>query len=400
MTRPLNVGVLLTAGGNLRQWENSGTFDRQLALYRELQNRGMRITMFSPGGRGDLDFASRLPGMRILVNSMGLPSKLYTRRLHQIHAASLLHIDVLRTDASGAMIEGLSISWAWQIPLICRVSYIMSEVTRIVHADKPNFATLIEGQERKTWSKASHIIATTPEVANHIVGQVPIAKDKLTVIPNHVDTQIFRPATTAKRYDLIYVGRITSVKNLEALLTAVKQLDVTIAIIGSGTILGDGTTDNQEPNKLQSMFGDLDGRIHWLGRIKNEDLPTYLNQAKLFVLCSLSEGHPRALVEAMACGLPCIGTNVPGVSNVLLHAVTGYLCNTDADSIGAAIETVLAQPDLMRKMGDNARNYAVENYSLPMLAQQEYELLVDVARRHPVDGAIARISRYFLRRHG
>ena len=87
-------------------------------------------------------------------------------------------------------------------------------------------------------------------------------------------------------------------------------------------------------------------------------------------------------------------------SNVLQHEVTGYRCNTDADSIGAAIKTVLAQPDLMRKMGDNARNYAVENYSLPMLAQQEYELLVDVARRHPVDGAIARISRYFLRRHG
>ena len=398
MTRPLHVGVLLTAGGNLRQWENSGTFDRQLALYRELQDRGMRITIFSPGGRGELDFASRLPGMRIVVNSMGLPSKLYTRRLHQIHAASLLHVDVLRTDDSGAMIEGLSISWAWQIPLICRLSYILSKNTRIAHADKPNFATLIEGQERKTWSQASHIIASTAEVANHVVGQVPLANDKLTVIPNHVDTQIFRPATTAKRYDLIYVGRITPVKNLEALLTAVKQLDVTIAIIGSGTILSDGTTDNQEPDNLQSMFGDLDGRISWLGRIKNEDLPTYLNQAKLFVLCSLSEGHPRALIEAMACGMPIIGTNVPGIQNVLQHEVTGYVCNTDVNSIGAALKTVMAQPDLMRKMGDNARNYAVENYSLPMLAQQEYELLVDVARRHPVDGAPRRIANYLFRR--
>ena len=398
MTRPLHVGVLLTNSGNLRQWENSGTFDRQSALYRELQERGMRITIFSPGGRGDLDFASRLPCMRILVNSMGLPSKLYTRRLHQIHASSLLHVDVLRTDDSGAITEGLSISWAWQIPLVYRHSYIMSNAARLVDAEKPSFVKRIEGLERKNWSQASHIIATTAELAKHIVDQVPIAKDKLTVIPNHVDTQIFRPATVAKRYDLIYVGRITSVKNLEALLTAVRQLDVTIAIIGSGTILGDGTTDNQEPNKLQSMFGDLDGRIHWLGRIKNEDLPTYLNQAKLFVLCSLSEGHPRALVEAMACGMPIIGTNVSGIQNVLKHKITGYLCNTDADSITAAIETVLAQPDLRRKIGDNARNYAVENYSLPMLAQQEYDLLVDIARRHPVDSAPRRIANYLFRR--
>ena len=397
MTRPLHVGVLLTAGGNLRQWENSGTFDRQLALYRELQDRGIRITIFSPGGRGELDFASRLPGMRILVNSMGLPSKLYTRRLHQIHAASLLHVDVLRTDSSGAMIEGLSTSWAWQIPLVCRVGYIRSELTRIVHADKPTFATPMKGLERKAWSKASHIIATTPEVANHIVDQVPTTKDKLTVIPNHVDTQIFRPATTAKHYDLIYVGRITSVKNLEALLTAAKKSDLTIAIIGAGTVRGDGTTYDEEPKRLQSIYGDLDGRIHWLGRIKNEELPAYINRSKLFVLCSLSEGHPRALIEAMACGMPIIGTGVPGIQNVLQHEITGYLCNTDADSIGAAIKTILAQPDLMRKMGENARNYAVENYSLPMLAQQEYDLLVDVAQRNPVDSAAKRVAHYLFR---
>ena len=296
------------------------------------------------------------------------------------------------------MIEGLSISWAWQIPLICRVSYILSKNIRISYADKPNFATLLEGQERKTWSKASHIIAATTELANHIVDQVPMSKDKLTVIPNYVDTQIFRPATTAKRYDLIYVGRITSVKNLEALLTAVRRLDLTIAIIGSGTARGDGTYDSQETDRLQSIYGDLDGRIHWLGRIKNEDLSTYLNQAKLFVLCSFSEGHPRALLEAMACGMPIIGTNVPGIQNVLQHEITGYLCNTDADSIAEAIRAVFSQPDLMRKIGDNARKFAVENYSLPMLAQREYDLLVDVAQRYSVDSAPRRIANYLFRR--
>ncbi len=57
------------------------------------------------------------------------------------------------------------------------------------------------------------------------------------------------------------------------------------------------------------------------------------------------------------------------------------------DRIATAIETVLAQPDLMRRLGENARKFAVENYSLPMLAQRKYELLADVARRHPVDSA-------------
>ena len=217
-------------------------------------------------------------------------------------------------------------------------------------------------------------------------------------MPNHVDTDVFRSIPSESCFDLVYVGRIEAVKNLDALLTAVQQLGLTIAIIGSGTARGDGTFSSHETDRLQSIYGDLDGRIHWLGRIKNEELPAYLNRSKLFVLCSLSEGHPRALIEAMACGMPIIGTNIPGISKVLQHEVTGYLCDTDADSITTAIETVLSQPDLMRKMGQNARKFAVENYSLPMLAQREYELLVDVAQRNQVDSAAKRVAHYLFRR--
>ena len=96
--------------------------------------------------------------------------------------------------------------------------------------------------------------------------------------------------------------------------------------------------------------------------------------------------------------MPCIGTNVPGTKTVLQHEVTGYLCDTDADSIADAIETILAQPDLMRKMGDNARKYALENYSFTKIMQRKYDLLVDIARRHPVDSAPRRIANYLFRR--
>ena len=104
-------------------------------------------------------------------------------------------------------------------------------------------------------------------------------------------------------------------------------------MIGGASGVEAGTTDD-ESKQLRERFGDLGGRIHWLGRINNEELPTYINSARAFVLCSLIEGHPRVMIEAMACGMPIIGTNVPGISNVLQHEVTGYLCDTDADSIG------------------------------------------------------------------
>ena len=299
-----------------------------------------------------MEFAPRLPGMRIIVNSLGLPERLYTRRIHQIHAASLLGIDVLLTDDSGAMIEALSISWAWQIPLVCRNSYLLSKNTRRYHPDNPEFAKRVAGLERKMWNRASHIIAHTTDIAEYIIEQSPAATHRLSIMPSFVDTDNFQPIPTGKRYDLIFVGRITAVKNLESLLKAVQRLGLTLAIVGSGTILGDGRTDDSEQRRLQSIFGDLDGRVHWLGRVKNEDLPKCLNQARLFIICSFTEGIARSLVEAMACGLPCIGTDVPGTQTVLQHEVNGYLCNTDADSIADAIKSVLDRP---RLDGDHGR---------------------------------------------
>ena len=336
--------------------------------------------------------------MRILVNKLGLPEKTYKTRIHQIHVRSLLSCEILLSVNSGGMFEACGISWAWRMPLIHRVGYVLSQSARRYHSDMPEHARRVEGLERKTWNRASHIIATTAEIKNHIVEQTPMAKDRISIIPNFVDTDNFQPIPTRKRYDMIFVGRISAEKNLEALLKAVQQLGLTVAIIGSGTILGDGRTDDTEQRRLQSIFGDLDGRVHWLGRIKNEDLPAYLNQAKLFIICSFSEGHPRSLVEGMSCGLPCIGTDVSGTQTVLQHEVNGYLCDTDADSIASAIKTVLARPDLMRTMGENARNYALENLSFSKIAQQKYDLLHDIARRHPLESAPRRIANYIFRR--
>ena len=203
--------------------------------------------------------------------SMGLPERFYTRRIYQIHAASLLGIDILLTDDSGAMIEALSISWAWQIPLVRRNSYLLSKNTRRYHPDNPEFAKRVAGLERKMWNRASHIIAHNTDIAEYIIEQSPAANRRLSIMPSFVDTDNFQPILSSKPYDLIYVGRITAVKNLESLLQAVQRLGLTIAIIGSGTVLGDGSTDDTEQKRLQSIFGDLDGRIHWLGRVKRQE---------------------------------------------------------------------------------------------------------------------------------
>ena len=180
-------------------------------------------------------------------------------------------------------------------------------------------------------------------------------------------------------------------------MEAVEKLDVTIAIVG-GPLPREVGTRYDQLAKLKARFGDLDGRIHWFGRVEQEDLPEYINQARAYILCSFSEGNARSMLEAMACGMPIIGTKVPELKYMLEHEVSGYLCETDADSIATAIETVLAKPELMRTMGENARRVAVENHSLSALAKCEYELLVDIARCNPLDSTMKRLAQYVFSR--
>jgi glycosyltransferase involved in cell wall biosynthesis len=114
--------------------------------------------------------------------------------------------------------------------------------------------------------------------------------------------------------------------------------------------------------------------VSFTGSIPNTALPEKLHQATIFILPSLYEGHPKALIEAMACGLAVIGTDVEGIRDVIQHGETGWLCQPDAESIRGAIHHLLNHPELCRQLGKRAREYILANYSLTQIADQEFAL--------------------------
>lgn len=397
MSESLRLVIALAYGDTIRQWEEKGLFDRELAYLSAMKQQGAEIDIVSYGRRDEYEFRARLPGMRILCNWLGLPAKRYRRHLHQLHAPQLVKAQVVRTWNSPSLVEASRIAWAWGLPMVYRTDFLLTDLRRKTFPDDADTIEKLESMESKGLRDAARIIAPSQALADSMARMAPESAAKVRIVPNFVDTEVFRPLSVEKRYDLIYVGRLSVVKNLQALLEAVEKLDVSIAIIGGPLEREVGTTYD-ESIKLKDRFGDLDGRIHWVGRVKNEELPAYLNRAKINILCSHSEGHPRSLLEAMACGLPCIGSNIASIRSILEHEVSGYLCETDAASIAGAITDVLAQPRLMQLMGENARRFSLENYALPKLARREFEILADVAQRNPVHSAPKRLVNYVVRR--
>lgn len=373
---------------SLRTWADWGILDRELALYRKLQEKNVRVSIVSYGGKEEYDFRSWIPEMRILPNWIGWSEKRYAHRLHQLHGLQLLKSHIYKTDQMIGADAAVRASRAWQTPLVARMGYDWSYNASQIHGDKPGYLKRVENIHRDALQQATQVVVTTRKIGARMIDKVPAVANKLSIIPDFVDTDLFKPMPCAKQYDLIYVGHLIEIKNVRALLDAIEGTMFSIAMIGDGKLFED----------LQGRFGTLDGRIHWFGRVANPELPKLLNQARAFVLPSLFEGQPRVLLEAMACGMPIIGSNVPGIDNLINHRITGYLCETDEKSIAAALEDVLSEHELMRAMGENARQYALDHFSLESVADREYRLLERKVREHPMNSRAERIRDYLLRR--
>jgi glycosyltransferase involved in cell wall biosynthesis len=116
--------------------------------------------------------------------------------------------------------------------------------------------------------------------------------------------------------------------------------------------------------------GDVDSVKEWIdqsvveltGWIKTSDLRRRLAECDLFVLPSLWEGMPIALIEAQALGLPAIGSRVVGNRDVIQHGVTGFLANND-DELEMYVRRLADDPRLRERMGSAARDKALERFS-------------------------------------
>ncbi|MCD6458500.1 MAG: glycosyltransferase family 4 protein [Thermoproteales archaeon] len=218
------------------------------------------------------------------------------------------------------------------------------------------------------YNAANVVIVTTKRDRDYIIKKYGIKPDKVIVIPNWVDTELFKPIKNVKkeRGKVIFVGRLEKQKNVLSLIEAVKNLDdVKLYIYGKGSL---------EKQIKEKIWKEKITNVYLRGIIKNELLPYELNTAEIFILPSLYEGHPKALLEAMACGLPVIGSNVEGIRDLIKEGETGLLCSTTPESIREKIIYLLNNPEIRKKLGENARKYVVEHFSFKAIIEKELEI--------------------------
>ncbi len=367
----LRIGLFFTRGVSLKTWDMVGNLDREVAVYRRMIQDMNDVSFVTYGDVSDLNYAGRLGGITILCNEKNLGLEEYESNLHEIHKDRFKDFDIIKTNQMYGAELALTIAKQFGKPFIARCGYMWSQnCFREQGPDSPITKEALR-VEARVFDGADSIFVTTSEMARDVLLRLPWAENKLNVVPNYVDTDVFRPLGIPKKPNtLIFVGRIAPEKNLEALFEAIQPLDVRLIVVGEGRL---------RPS-LQEKYAHMGKMIDWEGGVRNSELPEYINRAQAFILPSLYEGHPKSLIEAMACASPVIGCDSPGIRDIIADGRNGLLCGTDAVSIRGAISRILSDKALAETMGRNASEFVQRNCSLNTISQLELSLIKETHR--------------------
>jgi len=217
----------------------------------------------------------------------------------------------------------------------------------------------------------TQVIFENPEDRNSFIqNQLLQSEQSHLILGTGVDVKKFQP--TPKNNDtplVLFASRLLSTKGVlefveAAQLIKQKGLRARFAIAG--------TPDPGNPASISSEQIDL-WRTSQAVEIWGwqSDMPITLAKADIFCLPSYREGVPNALLEACACGLPIVTTDVPGCRDVVKHKANGFLVPPRASqALAEAIEILLSDPTLRDKMGKTGRQIALENFSLDKIIEQ------------------------------
>ncbi|UAJ77866.1 glycogen synthase [Leifsonia sp. ZF2019] len=260
--------------------------------------------------------------------------------------------------------------------------------------------------EKTAFEAADRVIAVSDGMRRDILNSYPsLEPERVSVVYNGIDLERWTPLTDDERARalgidptrpaVVFVGRITRQKGLPYLLRAARMLPADVQLV-----LCAGAPDTPEilaevSGLVEQLQAERDGVV-WIDRLlTNEELRIALTASTVFVCPSIYEPLGIVNLEAMACGLPVVGTATGGIPEVIVDGVTGRLVPidqlqdgtgtpTDPDAfvrdLAAALTEVVSDPARAARMGQAGRERAETSFSWAAIAEQTRDIYRSVSR--------------------
>lgn len=241
--------------------------------------------------------------------------------------------------------------------------------------DFPNESKLKKRILQKNVMYANEIASTSKVMANELKKQVPMLKKEIYITPFGVDIEKFKKNNIERSDTNFNIGNIKKLEHkygIEYLILGVKKLieklnDNNESVLADSIklyIYGDGNQKEELERLIKN--NNLCNSVFLMGKVPNTEVPKILNKLDVFCATSIlnSESFGVAVVEAMACEVPVIATNVDGFLEVMKDNETGYIVEKkNVEQIADKLEVLLKNKELRIELGKNGRKRVLENYN-------------------------------------
>jgi glycosyltransferase involved in cell wall biosynthesis len=214
------------------------------------------------------------------------------------------------------------------------------------------------------------VLVQTEGIRTDVAEEFP--QSELRVLGNGVDL----PDATADGKAVIFVGRLEEQKGVNTLIDAMAGLHERLVVVGDGS----------ERDALEARAADRSVDVDFVGEVPPEAVTDHLLRAQLFVLPSTrGEGLPNAVLEAMAVGLPVVGTDTGGVADAIVEGETGYVVDPgDTDALGTRITELCSDDEKRQQMSKAARTYIREHHDWQYITSELDDVYREIVDRDTV----------------
>jgi glycosyltransferase involved in cell wall biosynthesis len=287
---------------------------------------------------------------------------------------SLWHVREFRPDIVHVFFGVPDGPIGWLLKRVYGLPYIISLRGADVPSDEvKRFAkqyTVLRPFIRRLWRDADALVAVSNGLRGHAQQLTPDLP--IQVISNAIDLSQFTPSRqreTDGPTRLLYVGRFSKPKNVETLIEAADLLsrtdvgDFELELVGNG---------EQRPilEHLVSERG-MGRLVRFSGWVPRDIIADCYRHADVFVTATTWEGMPNTVLEAMACGLPIVGTRASGLQDLVQDSVNGYLVPTrDPTALAEALVLLIENGHERRRMGRQSRKLVERQFAWEQIAAQ------------------------------
>lgn len=370
------LGIFPNLGDSFAAYKKSGRDTHWENNYLCYYSQNFEKIFFFSYKNEENPFPGRLD---FLPNRYDLPRFLYTFLIPFIYSRELQTCHVLRVRQITGVWPALIAKLLWRKPILSTYGYDYS-----LFAQKTKsmiFIPLIKITELIGLWFSDMVMVTNTEIYKKIIKI--INKNKIVLIPNGVDISKFKiPAsvrhsrTSAGRQNskiikinILSVGRLVKQKNFSSLIKAAglirKDYRIKLTIVGWGPL----------ERELKSLAEKLKVNLEIIERKSYYEMPKIYQQADIFVLPSFYEGSPKVLLEAMACGLPCVVNDKKYSRFIIKNGVNGLLTKAEPGQLAKSIEILINNKELTEKISANARETIIKDFNNQKMLEREISML-------------------------